>query len=218
MPVARPSSASAASVSAGRAVLFTAAELRAIREGRIDVAFRRWRRPSVKVGTRLRTAAGLLEILDVDRIAESDVGEPEAARSGAVSRADLLARLAARPGDLYRVTFRHAGDDPRLALRDSVPDDLTPLLARLERLDRAAAAGPWTGAVLALIGKHEGRRAADLATRLGRDTVAFKRDVRKLKDLGLTESLDVGYRLSARGRAVLAAVTPARSSRTSRAP
>ena len=29
----------------------------------------------------------------------------------------------------------------------------------------------------------------------------FKRDVRKLKELGLTESLPVGYRLSPRGRA-----------------
>jgi hypothetical protein len=33
--------------------------------------------------------------------------------------------------------------------------------------------------------------------------VAFKRDVRRLKELGLTESLEVGYRLSPRGRAFL---------------
>jgi hypothetical protein len=32
---------------------------------------------------------------------------------------------------------------------------------------------------------------------------AFKRNVRKLKELGLTESLDIGYRLSPRGRALL---------------
>ncbi len=32
----------------------------------------------------------------------------------------------------------------------------------------------------------------------------FKVDVRKFKEMGLTESLDVGYRLSPRGRAVLA--------------
>jgi len=34
-------------------------------------------------------------------------------------------------------------------------------------------------------------------------TLPFKRDVRELKELGLTESLDVGYRLSLRGRAYL---------------
>jgi hypothetical protein len=33
--------------------------------------------------------------------------------------------------------------------------------------------------------------------------VSFKRDVRKLKELGLTESLEVGYRLSPRGAALL---------------
>jgi Mn-dependent DtxR family transcriptional regulator len=46
-------------------------------------------------------------------------------------------------------------------------------------------------------------RAADLAKHLGRDRKSFKTDVRKLKELGLTESLEVGYRLSPRGRAWL---------------
>jgi biotin operon repressor len=46
-------------------------------------------------------------------------------------------------------------------------------------------------------------RAADLAAGLGRERAAFKADVRKLKELGLTESLEVGYRLSPRGRALL---------------
>ncbi len=32
--------------------------------------------------------------------------------------------------------------------------------------------------------------------------MTFKRDVRKLKELGLTESLDTGYRLSPRARAL----------------
>ena len=46
-------------------------------------------------------------------------------------------------------------------------------------------------------------RAPDLAESFGRETAAFKRDIRKLKELGLTESLDVGYRLSPRGELVL---------------
>ena len=37
------------------------------------------------------------------------------------------------------------------------------------------------------------------------DRPAFKLNVRKLKALGLTESLEVGYRLSPRGAAFLAA-------------
>lgn len=46
-------------------------------------------------------------------------------------------------------------------------------------------------------------RAADLAAGFGRETAPFKLDVRKLKHLGLTESLEVGYRLSPRGEAHL---------------
>ena len=46
-------------------------------------------------------------------------------------------------------------------------------------------------------------RAGDLASALGYETAWFKTNVRKLKALGLTESLEVGYRLSPRGRAFL---------------
>ena len=42
-----------------------------------------------------------------------------------------------------------------------------------------------------------------LAELLGRERPALKTDVRKLKRLGLTESLEVGYELSPRGRAFL---------------
>jgi hypothetical protein len=44
-------------------------------------------------------------------------------------------------------------------------------------------------------------RAPDLAASFGRETQPFKIDVRKLKALGLTESLTVGYRISPRGQA-----------------
>ncbi|HJW62866.1 MAG TPA: hypothetical protein VJ849_05160, partial [Actinomycetes bacterium] len=54
-----------------------------------------------------------------------------------------------------------------------------------------------------LIGDQPGVRAGDLAGQRGRERHPFKTDVRKLKELGLTESLEVGYRLSPRGRALL---------------
>ena len=47
-------------------------------------------------------------------------------------------------------------------------------------------------------------RAGDLADELGMERLSFKTDVRKLKALGLTESLGTsGYRLSPRGQAWL---------------
>jgi hypothetical protein len=57
--------------------------------------------------------------------------------------------------------------------------------------------------VLEAIEARPAVRAADLAATLDRDKVDFKIDVRKLKALGLTESLEVGYRLSPRGAALL---------------
>ncbi|WP_235654380.1 hypothetical protein [Mycolicibacterium houstonense] len=48
-------------------------------------------------------------------------------------------------------------------------------------------------------------RAPDLAAQVDCEVPRFKRRVRQLKGLGLTISLDVGYRLAPRGRAYLAA-------------
>jgi hypothetical protein len=59
-------------------------------------------------------------------------------------------------------------------------------------------------AVLDAIGRRPGTRAADLAAEeFGRERDPFKIDVRKLKNLGLTHSLEVGYELSPRGREYL---------------
>ncbi len=55
-------------------------------------------------------------------------------------------------------------------------------------------------------GVEMGVVARALASQAGLPRLDFKANVRKLKALGLTESLDVGYRLSPRGAAVLAAL------------
>ena len=114
--------------------------------------------------------------------------------------------LRSREGRTYRIGLHLAGPDPRVELRARAElgdDELAQVRARLARLDAASARGPWTREVLELIAERPTVRAADLAPLLGRERLPFKRDVRKLKELGLTESLEVGYRLSPRGRAVL---------------
>jgi biotin operon repressor len=104
---------------------------------------------------------------------------------------------AMRPrGPIHRVALRVEGPDPRIALREQPPDDA--LFARLDRM------GPWTYEILQVIHDRPEVRAGDLAESLGRERLAFKRDVRKLKELGLTISLSPGYRLSRRGEAVFA--------------
>jgi hypothetical protein len=188
-------------------VLFKRQVLEGIAAGRITLAFRRWRRPTVKAGGRLRTAAGELAIEAVDPVATGALKATDARRAGHASLAALTADIESQPaGTLYRIAFRVAGADPRVALRQrtTLPaDERRDLLGRLDRMD-AAAGMPWTRKALKLIAGNDGVRAADLARAMGEaDLTRFKARVRRLKDLGLTESLKVGYRLSPRGRTVL---------------
>ena len=177
--------------------------LRAIRDGSVTVAFRRWTQPRVRVGTKLRTAVGLVEIVSVDEVDPGSITDADAWASGLASPDALVEVLDQRPGDrTYRIGLRYAGVDPRIALRADL-DDLAAVRARLDAIDARSPRGPWTRSVLELIARHPETRAADLAPLLGRERLPFKADVRKLKELGLTESLRIGYRLSPRGRAVL---------------
>lgn len=177
-----------------------------MRRGEIDLAFRRWDRARVRVGTRLRTAVGLLEVVGVDPVPLSSLRADDARRCGAGSLAALRSALSGRAdGRVFRVELRYAGADPRETLRATVPSagELIEIGRALDRLDSASSVGPWTRATLRLIDECPEVRAPELADRLGRPTVEFKRDVRKLKERGLTESLAIGYRLSPRGEAVL---------------
>jgi hypothetical protein len=180
--------------------------LAGIADGGVDRAFRRWDRPRVKAGGRQLTSIGLIGFDAVEQVARQAVTDAEAARAGFDSAEELLRFLDRRKtGEIYRVTLRVAGPDPRVALREAVPDEteIDHLCRRLARLDRASSHGPWTRQVLELIAANPERRAGDLAIEAGRERLRFKVDVRKLKGLGLTESLPIGYRLSPRGRALL---------------
>lgn len=188
-------------------MLFKRRFLDGLAGGTIDVAFRRWAAPRVRAGSRLRTAIGVLAVDAVDEVAVADISDGDARRAGFSSRAELLEDLATqRDGRVYRIELRVAGPDPRVALREQgglSEDELVEVERRLARLDAASRHGPWTAKVLRMIRDRPAVRAGDLAPAMGQDTQPFKRDVRKLKELGLTESLEVGYRLSPRGRAVL---------------
>lgn len=178
-----------------------------IADGSVTLAFRRWKRPTVRADGTLQSPVGLLAIDSVDTIDESAISEANARRAGFESRNDLLGELGKRQGDLYRITFHVAGPDPRIALRERDTlsnDDLADVTARLARIDAASKDGAWTADVLRLISESTGTRAADLAAQLGEpDLARFKSRVRRLKNLGLTESLGTGYRISPRGRALL---------------
>jgi hypothetical protein len=193
-------------------VLFTMEFWPGLADGSITLTFRRWSRPQVKLGGSYRTPADvMIKVTGLKQQRIRSITKADAARCGQ-PRERLLEYLNGAPDDLvWRIEFERDGEDPRVALREqgSLSDaQLHDVLTRLARLDRASKRGLWTADVLRTIAAQPGVRAPDLAAARGMETAPFKLDVRKLKALGLTESLKIGYRLSPRGRTVLAALDP----------
>jgi hypothetical protein len=188
-------------------VLFKQRLWAGLADGTVTCTFRRWRRPLARPGGRYRTPAGVLEVDAVAVVDPAGITDEDGRRAGFAGRAELLRELDRHGnGPVYRVDFHLAGPDPREALRQAdtmAEEGWAALFRRLARLDRTGRHGPWAMAVLRLIRDRPGVRAGDLAAAVGRERASFKVDVRKLKELGLTESLEVGYRLSPRGRALL---------------
>ncbi len=188
-------------------MLFRQKFLDGIRDGSVTLAFRRWRRPSVRAGGTLLTAVGQLEIVSVEEVGMTRVSDEDARRAGYSSREELLTELRARnEGKVYRIELGQVRADPRVALRESASlseKDRNEIARRLGRLDERSSHGPWTRQTLDLIRSRPGVRAGDLCRLFGLEMHPFKTNVRKLKALGLTESLEVGYRLSPRGVAFM---------------
>lgn len=182
--------------------------------GAVTLTFRRWDRPRVKPGNRYRChPIGVLLVDRIDLVRVGQVTAADAARAGFASLDELVDYMRSGPrGEVdddtpvYRVELRHAGEEDRVDV--ALDDDLSAadVEALGDRLARMDAKRPWTAATLALIEKNPRVVASKLAATMGRETAPFKADVRKLKRLGLTQSFEIGYEVSPRGRAYLAAV------------
>jgi len=167
------------------------AVLQGVVAGRVDRAFRRWERPRVKAGGRQRTAVGVIGFTSVDVVDVDELTATDAERAGLMSLERLVAILERRPDrPVYRIGLELVGPDPRAVLREAIPSrtETEEILRRLQRLDGASRHGPWTAAVLLAIRDRPNVPAAELAASFGREKLPFKLDVRKLKELGLTES------------------------------
>jgi hypothetical protein len=177
-----------------------------IADGNITLVLRRWDAPRAKSGGTQRTPVGTVRI---DAVTEHAGGyrvtAPQAIAAGFSSAKAAQTELDRRPAKhtyLITVSFLAPDERPGLAADDVLTDaDIAAITARLDRWD--AVGTPWTRDYLRMIGENEAVRAPDLAARVGLDVPRFKRRVRQLKGIGLTISLDVGYRLSPRGRAFL---------------
>ncbi|WP_044549470.1 hypothetical protein [Mesorhizobium japonicum] len=186
-------------------MLFRDQTLAAIASGEVTLAFRRRKRPTVKAGGRVRTASGVVLIGDIAIVDISALSESDASSAGFPTLEALREMLGPDDGTpVYRIELTGLEPDERVGLRGeaSLSDaDWHALTLRFARWDKTAPG--YFPSILQAIGAHPEVRAADLAAKAGVETPKFKQDVRKLKELGLTESLEIGYRLSPRGEAVL---------------
>ncbi len=188
-----------------------------VRQGSITLAYRRWEQPRVRVGGTQLTSVGIVRFDEVEEITELATITDADARAAGFPDADALrGMLTAAPvqrgprggkgGDrVFRVRLSWVGEDPRVELRTAVPDatELAVITAAVKKLDAGKRSGPWTRQILEWIRDNPGVISTELAALLGREVAPMKADIRRLKALGLTESLRIGYRLSPRGTAYL---------------
>ena len=194
----------------GAEMLFKSKTLNAIKLGKVQIAFRRWKKPAAISGHFQMTAIGRIKIVSVDPCTLAQISEMDAIRAGFECRSELLTELRSQSGKTYRIELRYAGADPRLKLRERArlsQQEFNALNSKLNQLDEASHLSPWTKRVLEAIRKHPNLAARDLAELLGMERAPLKLNIRKLKNLGLTISHHPGYELSKRGVAYLSRLT-----------
>ena len=183
-----------------------------IKAGKITLLFRRWKKCGVMAGGTQMTQRGVVAVDAVDVVDEAKITLKDAKAAGFATKQELLDQLYDRDGEvtqLYRLKVRFDGEDPRKELRAKAKlsdKELNEIIDKLRSLDANGKRGNWTQLYLQMIHDQPNTHAAILAAQIGLDIPTFKPWVRKLKALGLTESLRPGYRLSPRGEKVLGAL------------
>ena len=182
-----------------------------IRSGEITCTVRIWQRLHVKVGGRYSLGGGAIVVDEIHETRLDDITAALARRCGFPSLVDLLKTAKHGSGErAFVIDFHYdekTGARPRPKTGTVSAEELAELVQRLEAMDRRSKIGAWTLATLRAIEARPGMLAAKLARSLGRPRDEFKRDVRKLKNLGLTFSLEIGYRLTPKGEALLASLS-----------
>jgi hypothetical protein len=192
---------------ASRPMQFTQDSHPAIADGTITLTFRLWKRPLAKVGGRYTVGAVVIEVDAIEMMPFHAITNADVRQAGAQNLTALRDRAAhAGPIDddtlLYRIEFHVVGAKQQLGAAPVDDDRVAAVIEKLDRMDARSSFGPWTRRVLQLIDGRPGTVSTELAEIVGRPRPDFKADVRKLKALGLTESLEIGYRLTSLGKRV----------------
>jgi hypothetical protein len=181
-----------------------------ISRGEVTRTVRAWSRPQARVGGRYAVGGTLIEVTAIGQRQLAELTEEDAKHCGVTSTAALVAEMGRTsrgqtPEHVWVIDFRAVGPVPAREPVGVSAEAVGIARKKLEAMD-ARAPTPWTGMFLALIGARPAVAARYLAEDVGMERLAFKADVRRLKALGLTNSLEVGYELTELGRAVMEAM------------
>jgi hypothetical protein len=191
-------------------MLFKADLHERIRSGEIGCTVRIWQSPHVKLGGRYALGAGAVVVDKIHEASLDDITPALARKCGFPSLVELLKIAKHGVGErVFVIDFHYDAQGGARASPETgavSAGQLAVLVRRLEAMDRRSEIGAWTVATLRAIEARPGVLAAKLARSFGRPRDEFKRDVRKLKNLGLTLSLEIGYRLTPKGEALLASL------------
>ena len=157
--------------------------LDAIVAGTVTLAFRRWKRPTVRAKGRLRTVVGELAVGAVDIVEEGDISSRDARQAGFRTRQALVDELAKRgSGSIYRVKLSLAGPDPRTALRGksnrTITEKALTMFCIRGLLARGTASSPnsFCTRLLRTVPHDENRAGGTANHALGRGTEDCVRD------------------------------------------
>lgn len=185
-------------------MLFKDIHLSGIKSGKITLAFRKWQKASVKIGSLLHTSIGLVEIGKMEAISENDITEQEAIKAGFTDKKQLLKSFTHNStGTIFKISVCYHSADPRIKLREQTElseQQFADLTKKLERLDNYSKQGHWTNKVLLTIKDNPNLHAIGIAKLTDFEKEWLKLNIRKLKNLGLTISHNVGYELSPLGK------------------
>ncbi|MAU70768.1 MAG: hypothetical protein CML04_01620 [Pseudozobellia sp.] len=185
-------------------MLFKKVHLQGIKSGNITLAFRRWKKASIKSGSLLHTSIGLVKIGEIETVNENDISEKDVLNAGFTNRKQLLKSFARnRTGTIFKISVNYHSEDPRMKLREQTElteQELTILKESVQRLDKFSKQGSWTSKVLLAIKDNPNHPAIGITKLTGFEKEWLKRNIRKLKNLGLTISHNTGYEISPLGR------------------
>ncbi|MCH8549944.1 MAG: hypothetical protein LAT80_13825 [Balneolaceae bacterium] len=155
----------------------------------------------------MKTNVGILKTYSVKPVSISDITTTDAKNAGYNTKHELLSLLdQQKNGTIYKIRIGYYSEDPRIALREQTnlsSEEIDDITNKLKRLDNDSRSGVWTHDIMNVISENPHTKAVKLAELKNRDKEWLKRNIRKLKNLGLTISHTKGYTLSPRGEKLL---------------